>query len=71
MIVERTSDRCCIVRCADCVHCFDLKETDPMTPYSGDGDGAFYCTSFDMDFYPPHYRAESFYCADGERRDSE
>ena len=59
------------IYCSDCKHCFDLKNADPMTPYSGNGDGSFFCTSFDMDFYAPRYRAEAFYCADGERRENE
>lgn len=60
-----------VVRCADCVHCCDLKDVGPMEPYSGDGDGSFFCDCFDMDFYAPRYRAETYFCADGERRKEE
>lgn len=60
-----------VVRCADCVHCCDLKDDGPMAPYSGDGDGSFFCDCFEMDFYAPRYRAETYFCADGERRKEE
>ena len=51
-------------RCMNCAHCFDLAEVDPMRPYSGTGDGSFYCMEFDMEFYAPNYSAEAFYCGD-------
>lgn len=57
-----------ITRCMNCAHCFDLEPVDPMKPYSGTGDGSFFCMEFDMDFYAPHYRAETFYCKDGTPR---
>jgi len=57
-----------IVRCKDCRNCYKLANSDPMEPYDGSGDGSFYCTAFDMDFYAPQYHAASFYCADGAPR---
>ena len=57
-----------VVRCKDCEHCYDLSAKDPMEPYSGAGDGSFYCAEFDMDFYAPRYSAATYYCADGKRR---
>lgn len=56
-----------VLHCKDCKHCFSLCDTDPRKPYDGAGDG-FYCEMWDMDLYAPTYKAERFYCADGERR---
>lgn len=60
-----------IVLCKDCEHCFELDGKDPMTPYSGKGDGSFYCQEWDMDLYAPHYHADTYFCANGKRRDEE
>ena len=47
-----------VIRCKDCRYCRLLN------------DGiSFECAAWDMDFYAPHYSAETYYCADGERRD--
>lgn len=54
-----------VVHCAKCARCFDLDDRDPRVPYSGKGDGSFHCGKFDMDFYAPDYRAETWFCADG------
>jgi len=58
-----------VTLCKDCMYCYEIKNTDPRTPYSGQGDGSFYCLSNDMDLYAPHYRAEKYYCADARRRE--
>ena len=57
-----------VTRCMNCVHGFDLEPVDPMRPYSGTGDGSFFCVDFDMDFYAPEYRAETFFCKNGRPR---
>lgn len=58
-----------VVRCKDCVNCFELADTDPLTPYEHrEGVPGFFCVAFDMDFYMPAYNAATFYCADGKRR---
>ena len=67
--VRKTSDRVDVVRCKYCMNCFDLGRTDPMTPYSGRGDGSFYCLGWDMELCAPYYSAETFFCADGKRRE--
>ena len=54
-----------IVNCADCAHCYDLFDGEALRPYSGRGDGSFYCLKLDMEFYAPDYSAVTFYCADG------
>ena len=54
-----------VVHCAKCARCFDLDDRAPSTPYSGKWDGSFHCGKFDMDFYAPNYRAETWFCADG------
>lgn len=56
--VEHTSERVSVVRCVDCKYCILLS----------DGQG-FYCGARDVDLYAPRYSAETYYCADGERRD--
>lgn len=66
-MICKTSDRVDVVRCKDCVYCFELAATDPLTPYKGGKDG-FYCEAFDMDFYMPAYNAATYYCADGKAR---
>ena len=53
-----------VVHCANCERCMDTAEVDPMRPYSGTGDGSFYCIKWDMDFIAPDYRAETWFCAD-------
>lgn len=58
-----------VVHCANCAHCMSLEPADPMRPYSGTGDGSFHCMKWDMDFYAPSYRAETFFCADGIPRE--
>ena len=60
-----------IVLCKDCSRCFDLDGKDPMTPYSGKGDGSFYCSAWDMDLHAPHYHADTYFCADGKRREDD
>ena len=70
MTFERTSDMIAVVKCKDCAECYDLGSVDPMTPYSGKGDGSFYCGEMEMYFYAPHYMAEAWYCADGVRRNT-
>ena len=52
-----------VVHCAHCERCMDT--ADPMRPYSGNGDGSFHCIKWDMDFFAPDYRAETWFCADG------
>ena len=54
-----------VVHCAKCARCYDLDDRNPRVPYSGTGDGSFHCAKFDMDFYAPDYRAETWFCADG------
>ena len=54
-----------VVHCAKCARCYDLDDRNTMVPYSGTGDGSFHCAGFDMDFYAPDYRAETWFCADG------
>ena len=60
-----------VVRCKDCAHCFELVDTDPLTPYRHrEGAIGFFCQTFDMDFYTPRYDAGTYYCADGKRREN-
>lgn len=49
-----------VVRCKSCKYCQILSDGH-----------SFRCYSWDMDLYAPQYDAETFYCADGERRESE
>jgi len=49
-----------VVRCKCCKHCHILSDGH-----------SFRCYSWDMDLYAPQYDAATFYCADGERRESE
>ena len=57
-----------VTRCMDCAHCYDLEPMDPLKPYSGKGSEPFFCEAFDIDFYPPNYRADTFFCKDGAPR---
>lgn len=57
-------------RCMNCAKCFDLDEVDPRVPYSGTGDGSFYCAGWDMEFYAPEYTAETFFCGDAVERET-
>jgi hypothetical protein len=57
-----------VVRCAYCKHCFDMG-SDPMEPY--DGESEWYCERFDRDTSAYNIDPYRFFCADGERRDSE
>lgn len=57
-----------VVRCAYCKHCFDMG-SDPMQPY--DGESEWYCEQFDRDTSAYEIDPYRFFCADGERRDSE
>ena len=66
---EIMKERAAVVDCAKCARCFDLDDREPSTPYSGKGDGSFHCGKFNMDFYAPNYRAETWFCADGIPRE--
>lgn len=57
-----------VVRCAYCKHCYDMGN-DPMVPY--DGESEWYCARFDRDTSAYEIDPYRFFCADGERRDSE
>ena len=56
--VEHTSERVSVVRCVDCKHCTLLNDGK-----------SFDCAAWEMDFYAPRYSAQTYYCADGERRE--
>ena len=53
-----------VVHCADCAHCMSPERVEHMRPYHKAGN-AFYCKKWDMDFFAPDYRAETWFCADG------
>jgi len=57
-----------LITCARCAHCFELADTDPMTPWNGGAEG-FYCEAWDMDLYAPHYDARTFFCGDAKPRE--
>jgi hypothetical protein len=57
-----------VVMCAYCKHCFDMG-SDPMEPY--DGESEWYCERFDRDTSAYEIDPYRFFCADGERRESE
>ena len=57
-----------VVRCAYCKQCFDMG-SDPMEPY--DGESEWYCARFDRDTSAYEIDPYRFFCADGERRESE
>ena len=53
-----TGDLVPVVRCKDCKHC-------DVSPYLG----YFYCCAWGMDLNADEYPPDTFFCADGERRD--
>lgn len=67
-VVVYPNDYVNVVRCAYCKHCYDMG-SDPMEPY--DGESEWYCARFDRDTSAYEIDPYRFYCADGERRESE
>ena len=56
-----------VVHCKDCEYCNPLY-FDPNGNYAGDG--SFTCGETEIDYYAPDYHMDTFYCADGKRREA-
>ena len=63
-VIERNMLKMEVVHCADCEHCMSPERVEHMRPYHKAAN-AFYCKKWDMDFFAPNYRAETWFCADG------
>lgn len=57
------------IHCAECKYCYMLPGDWPKVPYNDTGDGSFHCDFWDMEFYAPRYRAETYFCGDAEERE--
>jgi len=55
-----------VVYCKDCVSCQPLYCKPDGTAAS---DGSFRCGDTEIEYYAPDYNMETYYCADGKRRD--
>lgn len=55
-----TLDVMSVVRCKDCMHCAIWE----------DGKG-FTCEYNEMEYYAPHYSAETYFCGDAVRKEEE
>lgn len=61
--VRRVIDQ---IRGVDIVHCKHCKKCETL-----DDGVSFECMDTEMVYYAPTYDVETYFCADGERRDSE